>query len=208
MTTSAKQFGCILIASASVVHADWTVSLPERQPDDRNPVAKVVGPGGVVVVIRSTLRDEENRTPERMLWYSKSGVLLVDRVQLNPEIVSAPAVFLNERQLLTVVAPNSSVLITSKRPGDYDVNEYRPTTSQSVLMNIGDSGDSTGFYYTDSTSWTLTRVDFPIPPSSDDAAVITIEAADQVAGPWSRVGDVAVDPGKPQSFYRLRIDTK
>ena len=67
--------------------------------------------------------------------------------------------------------------------------------------------DPTGFYYVNTLSWTLTRVDFP-PSASSGGATLTLQSAPKPTGPWAAVAKTEVPAEKSSEFYRLEIEKR
>lgn len=194
----------ISLAMAPLVRCDWTIPLPDPRPAEYSVQPSAGGPGGVVVVII------EHYPSNRFLWYSTNGVLLVDRVISGAS--ASEVAFINPRQVVVQNAGDwrNFHLVTSNGPGDYTIKDYSLSSSQNWHLIVGqpEPQDSTGFYYTDDSTWTLTRVDFPKPPPLPGAAVsLKLESAEKVEGPWQSVTTIEVPAEKPQQFFRLAADS-
>lgn len=184
---------------------DWTMALPGPRSNeglDVTPATRF----GAIAVWRNSPQES------RLAWFSTSGELLLDYSFDAGEFGSfggsAEYVYiLNSTQLL-IYGDGKFRHISLTGGGKFSTKDYVLTSSQRSNVYLKDhiAADLTGFYYTDSVTWTISRVDFPKPSSGAIAAAgLALQSAPSPAGPWATLEEIEVPAPASREFFRLEI---
>lgn len=195
----------VLLTHPVVTLADWTVAMPVA-PGTSGLWVTPANKYGVAVVLRAV---DSETTNTLVVWYSPRGELVLSYSFSETEfrLGESGVNILNSRQVLLRESDRRYRLLSLDIDGNYAVKDYVLSSSQSTDLFLKDriESDLSGFYYTDSVTRTLTRVDFPKPTPSSNTATLRLQSADEIAGPWHRLGEIEVTTEKPVEFIKIEI---
>lgn len=205
-----RTYVVLFVISTTISLADRTASLPDPRPVQGLVSRRVdVTPACRFGAIATW--GEQGTSVGRLVWFSPSGEKLLDYT-FSTDVYYASGEYmfiLNSSQILIYGRGQRLTLITLTGTGNFALREYVFNSGQFVNVYLKDQvvPDLTGFYYTDALTWTITRVDFPVPPNTDaNATTVMMQSAETPTGPWLDFEEVSMPASSSQEFFRLQIN--